>query len=95
MVWELVTPTTTSRVEKMRLHGSGSLLIGTTTDGMTAGGSVAIAQDLAHRGTKTGFYNTTPITKPTASGSRGGNAALASLLTALANLGLITDSTTA
>lgn len=42
-----------------------------------------------------GFYNTAPIAKPAAAGSRGGNAALASLLTALANLGLITDSTTA
>jgi hypothetical protein len=43
---------------------------------------------------KLGFYNTTPVSKPTVSGSRGGNAALASLCTALANLGLITDSTT-
>lgn len=42
-----------------------------------------------------GFYSTVPISKPAASGSRGGNAALASLLTALANLGLLTDSTTA
>jgi hypothetical protein len=33
--------------------------------------------------------------KPTVSGSRGGNAALASFLTAMSNLGLITDSTTA
>lgn len=33
--------------------------------------------------------------KPTVTGSRGANAALASLLTALAGLGLITDSTTA
>jgi hypothetical protein len=40
-----------------------------------------------------GFYGTSPIQKPTVSGSRGGNAALASLLTQLANLGLITDST--
>ena len=39
-----------------------------------------------------GFFNTTPTSKPTVTGSRGGNAALASLLTALANLGLITDS---
>jgi hypothetical protein len=37
----------------------------------------------------------TPNTKPTISGSRGGNAALASLITALAGLGLVTDSTTA
>jgi hypothetical protein len=43
---------------------------------------------------KLGFFDTTPISKPTVSGSRGGNAALASLCTALANLGLITDSTT-
>jgi hypothetical protein len=77
------------------LTSPGNLLIGTTTDGMTSGGSLAIAQDLAHRGTKTGFYNTTPVTKPTVTGSRGGNAALASLLTALASTGLITDSTTA
>ena len=41
-----------------------------------------------------GFYNTAPAAKPTVTGSRGGNAALASLLTALAGLGLITDSST-
>jgi hypothetical protein len=40
-------------------------------------------------------FNTAPIAKPSVTGSRGGNAALASLLTELANLGLITDSTTA
>lgn len=39
------------------------------------------------------FNGSTPIAKPTVSGSRGGNAALQSLLTALANYGLITDST--
>lgn len=42
-----------------------------------------------------GFFNSAGATKPTVSGSRAGNAALASLLTALANLGLITNSTTA
>lgn len=41
------------------------------------------------------FYGGTAQTKQTVSGSRGGNAALASVLTALANLGLITDSSTA
>lgn len=46
------------------------------------------------RGT-VGFYDTAPAAKPTVTGSRGGNAALASLLTALAGLGLITDSTSA
>lgn len=76
-------------------HLAGNLLLGTTTDGMTAGGSLAVAQDLAHRGDKLGFYNATPAVKPDVAGSRGGNAALASLLTALAGLGLLTDSTTA
>lgn len=42
-----------------------------------------------------GFYGTTPVAKQTVTGSRGGNAALASLLTALANYGIITNSTTA
>ena len=42
-----------------------------------------------------GFFGTVPLTsRPAVTGSRGGNAALASLLTTLANLGLITDSTT-
>jgi hypothetical protein len=41
-----------------------------------------------------GFNNAAP-SRPSISGSRGGNAALASLLTGLANIGLITDSTSA
>jgi hypothetical protein len=41
-----------------------------------------------------GFFGSAGTTRPTISGSRGGNAALANLLTALANLGLLTDSTT-
>jgi hypothetical protein len=41
-----------------------------------------------------GFNNTTPIAKPTVTGSKGANAALASLLTALAAYGLVTDSST-
>ena len=45
-------------------------------------------------GSYLGFHGTGAITKPTVTGSRGGNAALASLLTALANYGLITDSST-
>lgn len=43
---------------------------------------------------KIGFLGAAAITKPTVSGSTGGNAALQSLLTALDSLGLITDSTT-
>lgn len=42
-----------------------------------------------------GFNGSAAITKPAVTGSRAGNAALASLLTQLATYGLITDSTTA
>lgn len=42
-----------------------------------------------------GFFGAAPSAKPTITGSRGGNAALASLITHLAALGLITDSTSA
>ena len=41
-----------------------------------------------------GFNGAAAIAKPTVTGSRGGNSALESLLTALASYGLITDSTT-
>lgn len=42
-----------------------------------------------------GFFNATPVTKPEVTGSHGSNAALQSLLTALASLGLILNSSTA
>ena len=41
-----------------------------------------------------GFYGKPAAPKPTVKGSRGGNAALGSLISALATLGLITDKTT-
>jgi len=42
-----------------------------------------------------GVNGTSPIAKPTVTGARDDGTALASLLTALANYGFITDSTTA
>jgi hypothetical protein len=42
-----------------------------------------------------GFNGTAAVAKPTVSGAKGSNAALASLMTALAAYGLVTDSTTA
>ena len=42
-----------------------------------------------------GFNGATPIAKPSITGSRGGNIAIASLLTSLSNMGLISDNTTA
>lgn len=46
-------------------------------------------------GTRVGFYGANPVAKPVVEGSRGGNAALESLLTRLAGLGLISNDTTA
>jgi hypothetical protein len=46
-------------------------------------------------GPRVGFLGAAAVARPSVTGSRGGNAALASLLAALANLGLITDNTTA
>jgi hypothetical protein len=43
---------------------------------------------------KIGFYATAPVIKQTVTGSKAGNVALASLITALAATGLITDSST-
>lgn len=61
----------------------------------TTDDAVIVSLMLRHLGTTLGFYGATAATKPAVTGSRGGNAALASLLTALSTLGLITDSTTA
>ena len=67
--------------------------------GVSSNGSVRIEQtggtvNLESNDTGLGFFATSPIAKPTVSGSTGGNAALQNLLTELSNLGLITDSTT-
>lgn len=53
-----------------------------------------IKQDTIGPNTR-GFFGASPVAKPTVSGAKGGNAALGSLLSALAGLGLITDSSTA
>lgn len=47
---------------------------------------------IAKTGTRLGFLGTAPVVKQTVTGSKSANAALASLLTALANYGIITDS---
>ena len=57
-----------------------------------ATGDLTIEGAIDHDGSTVGFFGTAPTTKPTVTGSRGGNAALASLLTALAGLGLLVDS---
>ncbi len=54
---------------------------------LTIGGS-----SVALSAASLGFFSTAPTTKPIVTGSRGANAALASLLTSLAGLGLLVDS---
>lgn len=55
----------------------------------TAGNNIIVTQGGA---ASLGFFAAAPIPQPTVTGSRGGNVALASLLTQLANLGLIINS---
>lgn len=57
----------------------------------TAGSSVTLGNSTGNLG----FYGATGATIPAVTGSRAGNAALASLLTKLVSLNLLTDSTTA
>lgn len=67
--------------------------------GASANGELRLLDNTTPRiridGTGLAFYNTAPIAKPTVSGAKGANAALGSLMTALSNLGLVTDSTSA
>lgn len=58
------------------------------------GASIVTARNNAGA-SELGFFAATTAAKQTVTGSRGGNAALASLLTALAAYGLVTDSTSA
>lgn len=59
---------------------------------LVEGGKTRFDGDLFHNGSNMGFFAATPTTKKTVSGSRSSNAALASLLTALANYGIVIDS---
>ena len=77
-------PTGSGGVLRLRCQSGGVSALDVGTDG-----------SVRHLSTKIGFFGASVAVKPTITGSRGGNAALASLLTALAGLGLITDSTTA
>lgn len=66
------------------ISGSRTDITIDTSGGIVIGNNVSVTL---------GFYGATGISKPAIFGSRGGNAALANLLTRLANLGLITNST--
>jgi hypothetical protein len=98
----------TTYVKAAVSHTYAVLIDGATSDTTTyafmarnlAGGTIIGARDdgLAMLATATGalsFFGATGTIKGAVTGSRAGNAALASLLTTLANYGLLTDSSTA
>lgn len=65
---------------------TNTVTVGHVSSTVQIGGNTTILNTAA-----IGFYGVTPVTRQTVTGSRGGNAALASLLTALATAGLIVD----
>jgi hypothetical protein len=67
-----------------------NLLLGVYENGMTAGGSIAIGNDLAHRGTKAGFFAKTPIIQPTL--SSGSSITANDVAATLQSLGLCKES---
>lgn len=89
------TPTgSTTRAAAWRAQPSGGFSIGAAAIAADPGiGSLNMTGKLSVGG-NAGFNGTAAIAKPTVTGSRGGNAAVASLLTSLANYGLLTDSST-
>ncbi|NUO43734.1 MAG: hypothetical protein HOV82_17060 [Streptomyces sp.] len=70
----------------LNVNGYTTLAGAQTNNDFTVFGAFSAAGDV-------GFHGATPIAKPTVSGSKGGNAALGNLITALALYGLITDGT--
>jgi hypothetical protein len=66
------------------------LLLNGLSSSLQGNGTTRIQAD----GTGLGFFGATTAAKPTVTGSRGSNAALTSLLSALNTLGLLTDSST-
>jgi hypothetical protein len=92
--WQLSTPTAAD-------VGAAPVANPTFTGALTTGtglthcqGSLGVDGSARFDGA-VGFYTNTPVSRINVVGSRGGNAALANLLTALNSLGLITNSTTA
>lgn len=70
------------------------LAAGELTIGNSSAGALITLGNHATSWTALGFFGAAAVVKPTVTGSKGANAALASLLTALSGLGLVTDSTT-
>ena len=82
-----------SYIEYNATNSAFTAVVGNTTSFLATAARFTVLTSFVTGGSL-GFYGATPINKPTVSGARGGNAALASLLTALSNFGLIIDTTT-
>lgn len=77
-----------------RVSGTLQVTVGTTLAQQWTSTLVTMNLSTKLAGT-VGFNNTAPIAKPTITGAKASNAALASVCTILANYGLATDSSTA
>lgn len=95
MGWNIHIDFNNGNLRLVRTAGSGGVVLGNGAP-VTVGGSLAVsgAASLCAPTSPLGFFGATGTTRPTVIGARGGSAALASLLSALAGLGLITDGTT-
>lgn len=71
--------------------GNDCTIVGTTVEIKDNSNNAVVASG---GGNTVGFLNAAPVAQQSVTGSRGGNVALASLLTALAAFGLIVDNTT-
>jgi hypothetical protein len=78
----------------VRFTDSGQVLVNSAT-GQTSSLRGAGTVQLSFNNTGLGLYTATPVAQQTVTGSRGGNAALADLITKLATLGAIVDGTSA
>jgi hypothetical protein len=75
-------------------EASVRLLGVTNTDDSGQNTNDIVHQTLGAAGGTASFYGAAPAAQPTITGSKGANAALTSLITQLAALGLIVDGTT-
>jgi hypothetical protein len=81
----LLTDETGANTATVGINSTGGLELSTgSTNPVTIGGSAV--------GATVGFFGSAGVTKPQVNGSRAGNAALASLITALASMNQLTDS---
>lgn len=80
--------TATNTITGLGYSSGGELQLYHTPDGSNVGMPIRINYN------SIGFLGSAPVPRPTVTGSKGANAALTSLVSALTALGLVTDSTT-